>query len=692
MQPITENHFKKTWGWTKLILRTLSLLLIPIFIILIGIIIYAKTSGPPPLQVPQTTIFYGDDGTILAESQKEGQNRYWVPLNEISDNLINATIAIEDKKFFEHPGFDFKRIAGAVLVNLKAGAKVQGASTITQQYARNLFLEHDKTWSRKLQEALYAMRLEANYSKNEILEGYLNTIYYGHSSYGIQAASQYFFGKDASELDLAEASMLAGIPKGPYYYSPLIDLAAAKNRQQLVLNAMVEEGFISKKQMDEALDKKLVFTQEHKDRETIAPYFVDSVQYILQNSLGLDPEKIKQGGLRVYTTLNPEYQKIAEHWVEKTIDEKSDIQTALVAMDPRTGDVKALIGGRDYDESTYNRAIQARRAPGSTFKAFLYYAALKNGFTPSTTLSSEPTTFRLGDDKTYNPHNFGNYYANDFITMAQAIALSDNVYAVKTNMFLEPQTLVDTAKELGIDSKLAPIPSLALGSKPVGVLEMVNAYSVFANSGYKVEPRFITKITDFRGEVIYENNPDKERVMDEKYAFVMTDLLRGVFDERLNGYMRVTGASVNNLIDRPTAAKTGSTPNDSWMIGYTPQLTTGVWIGYDKGEELHPFNDVLYSKQIWAHFMHDALEDSHIIPFKKPKGVVGVYVNPQNGLLATDQCPVKRMTYFIEGTEPTEYCQEHDAKEKNVEVKKEKKNTKEKKDNGLIDRILNWFE
>lgn len=692
MEPITVNRFAKTWVWTKLILRTLSLLLIPFFITLVAIITYAKMSGPPPLQVPQTTIFYGDDGSILAESQKDGQNRYWVPLDEVSQNLINATIAIEDQKFYEHSGFDYKRIAGAVLVNLKAGAKIQGASTISQQYARNLFLEHDKTWSRKFQEALYALRLEMNYSKEEILEGYLNTIYYGHRSYGIQAASQYFFGKDASELKLAEASMLAGIPKGPLYYSPLINMAQAKNRQLLVLGAMVEQGYISKAEMQDALDQKLVFTQKHMERETIAPYFVDSVQYILKNNLGLDPKEIAQGGLRVYTTLNPDYQKTAEMWVRKLIDSKSDIQTALVSMDPRTGDVKALIGGRDYEKSTYNRAVQARRAPGSTFKPFLYYTALKHGYTPSTTLSSQPTTFRLGEDKTYTPRNFGNHYANDFITMAQAIALSDNIYAVKTNMFLGPENLVETAKELGIESKLDPIPSLALGSKPVGVLEMVNAYSVFANSGYKVEPRFITKITDFRGEVIYENKTDKERIMDEQYAFVMTDLLRGVFDERLNGYMSVTGSSVSNLIDRPTAAKTGSTPNDSWMIGYTPQLTTGVWIGYDKGEELHPFNDVLYAKQIWAHFMHDALADNQAIPFKKPKGVVGVYVNPQNGLLATDQCPVKRMSYYIEGTQPTDYCQEHSGKKMETDSKKKEKNSKENKNNSFFDKILHWFD
>jgi penicillin-binding protein 2D len=692
MEPITINRFAKTWEWTKLILRTLSLLLLPIFIFLVAIIIYAKVSGPPPLQVPQTTIFYGEDGTILSESQKEGQNRYWVPLNEISDSLINATIAIEDQRFYDHSGFDFKRIVGAVLVNIKAGAKIQGASTISQQYARNLFLEHDKTWSRKFQEALYALRLEMNYSKKDILEGYLNTIYYGHRSYGIQAASQYFFGKNASELNLAEASMLAGIPKGPLYYSPIIDLAQAKNRQQLVLNAMVEQEFISKQEMQGALDKKLVFTQEHMERKTIAPYFIDSVQYILKNNLDIDPETIEQGGLRVYTTLNPEYQALAEQWVNNLIDSKSDIQTALVAMDPKTGDIKALIGGRDYNKSTYNRATQARRAPGSTFKPFLYYTALKHGFTPSTTLSSEPTTFRLGEDKTYTPHNFRNYYANDFITMAQAIALSDNIYAVKTNMFLGPENLVDTAKELGIDSKLDPIPSLALGSKPVGVLEMVNAYSVFANSGYQVESRFITKITDFRGEVIYENKAEKERVMDEKYAYVMTDMLRGIFDERLNGYMSVTGANVKNLIDRPTAGKTGSTPNDSWMIGYTPQLTTGVWVGYDKGEQLHSFNDALFAKQIWAHFMHNALADRQVIPFKKPKGVVGVYVNPQNGLLATDQCPVKRMTYYIEGTEPTDYCQEHEVKKMDPEVKKEKKNSKDEKGTTIFDKILKWFD
>lgn len=689
MELITSERLLKTWRWAWLLLRTLLLLALPVFIGILILISYAKIQGPPPLQVPQTSIFYGENGSIIGESEKSGQNRYWVPLEEMSPKIIRATIAVEDRKFYEHHGFDFKRIIGAALTNIKAGAKVQGASTITQQYARNLFLEHDKTWVRKLQEALYAFRLELNYTKDEILEGYLNTIYYGHGSYGIEAASSYFFGKKSKDLTLAEASMLAAIPKGPSYYSPLLNMAQAKNRQRVVLQSMVSVDYITENQMNDALAAKLTFVKEHAERESIAPYYLDAVQYILQNQLDIDPDKIKMGGLHVYTTLNQRYQEIAEKWMEQMIDSNPDIQAAFVAMDPRTGDVKALIGGRDYQESTYNRATQARRAPGSTFKPFLYYAALKNGFTPSTTLRSEPTTFRISDgESTYTPHNYGNNYANDFITMAQALALSDNVFAVKTNMFLEPNSLVNTAKSLGIESPLAPIPSLALGTKPVGVLEMVNAYNVFANGGYKVEARFITKVVDHSGEVIYEKEPDREQVMDPRHAFVMTDLLRGTFDERYNDYASVTGANISHYLNRPTAGKTGSTAYDSWLIGYTPQLTAGVWVGYDQGKKLHSLNDALYAKQIWARFMHEALKDRPVQRFYKPDGVVGVYVNPDNGLLATDSCPVRRLSYFVEGTEPIDHCKDHQPDKTN---KKPAQNQEAPTNKSVIDRFLDWF-
>ncbi|WLD93210.1 transglycosylase domain-containing protein [Alkalihalobacillus sp. AL-G] len=690
MEIITADGLMKTWRWVWLWLRTLLLFSLPIVLIGMAFLIYIHILGPPPLQVPQTTVFYGADGTIIGENEPSGHNRYWVKLDDVSPNMIDATIAIEDRGFFEHNGFDYKRIAAALIADIKAGAKVQGASTITQQYSRNLFLVPDKTWERKLKEAYYTARIEANYTKDEILQGYLNTIYYGHGNYGIEAAARYYFGKSSEDLNIAEASLLAGVPKGPSYYSPVDHFKKSKERQQIVLDAMVDTDKITRKQAEVAYQQPLEIIGKSSLPKDKASYFQDSVEYILKNEIGIDKDKVKLGGYHVYTTLDADMQKKAEQWVEKVIPNTSSIQVALVAMDPRSGNVKAMVGGRSYAESSYNRATQARRAPGSTFKPFLYYAALKNGFTPSTVLRSEETTFRTSEAKSYTPQNFGNLYANDDITMAQAVALSDNVYAVKTNLFVGPEKLVDAAKKLGIESKLAPIPSLALGTKPVGVLEMVSAYGVFANNGKRAEPGFITKIVDYKGDVIYERETEETQIIEPKYAYVMTDLLRGVFDERLNDYSRVTGASVSHLITRPTAGKTGTTNYDSWVIGYTPKLVTGVWTGYDKGKQIHPFNDMLYSKNIWAHFMDDALEDTPVGKFQKPDGVVGVYVNPDNGLLATEDCPVKRLSYYIAGTEPTEYCKEHLPNQH-----QEKDNTREnlkKEDAGLFKGIWNWLK
>jgi penicillin-binding protein 2D len=652
-----------------------------------GLLLLAKLLGPPALLVPQTTVLYAADGSKLGEINNGGQNRYWMPLDKINKQLISATISIEDKNFYKHNGFDFKRIAGALLADIQAGAKVQGASTITQQYARNLFLTHDKTWRRKFQEAFYTLRLEMSYSKEQILEGYLNTIYYGHGSYGVQSASRYYFGKDAEKLTLAEASMLAGIPKGPSYYSPILHEERAKERQGVILSSMASDGYIKESIVKNVISEKLSYVREEKEEtDTVAPYFQDAVIRTLKKDLSIHANSIQFGGLRIYTTLDPHMQETAEHTIENRIIDNSKIQTALVAMDPRTGEVKALVGGRNYEESPFNRATQASRAPGSTFKPFLYYTALEHGYTASTPIKSEPTVFAMGDGiNEYEPKNFKNRYANDFITMAQALALSDNIYAVKTNMYLGPDKLVKTAKKFGIKSPLASIPSLALGSKGVGVLEITNAYGVFANEGKKVDPVFITKITDSKGEVLYEHEYKSEQVLDKNKAFVMTDLLAGTFDEKLNAYTSVTGSSINQYLTRPMAGKSGSTPTDSWMIGFTPQLVTGVWVGYDQNKELHDVNDTGYSKRIWAYFMEGALKNKPILSFEQPEGVTAVTVNPKNGKLATESCPVTRISYYEKGTEPVEFCDEHGISKK---MKDKMKKSEEKR--GFFDRIFSW--
>lgn len=682
---VIPRRAKRKRHWFRTLFRLFLIVSILAMSGVVSLLLYTKAQGPPPLQVAQTTRYFGINDTVIGENRM-GQNRYWVPMENISEDLIHATLSIEDRKFYQHYGFDFTRIGGAVVANVRSGSMAQGASTITQQYARNLYLGHDKTWQRKINEALYALRLEMNYSKKDILEGYLNTIYYGHGAYGIEAAALHYFDKNASELSLAEASMLAGIPKGPSYYSPLNDLERATNRQHLILQTMVTSGYISQAEADTAKAEPLVFVTDQEDASvTTGLYFQSVVKQTLMQEYGLDEEVIENGGLQIYTTLDPELQQLAEEWVEKELGPHEELQSALIAMDPKTGDVQALIGGRNYFESPFNRATQAKRHPGSVFKAFLYYAALEKGFTPASTLLSEPTTFSFDDGRTdYTPSNFGDRYADDFITLVQAMALSDNIYAVKTHLYLGTNVLQETARRFGIQSPLHDLPSLALGASEVTLLELVTSYSAFANGGSTVEPRFIRKVVDQEGNVIINNETEVVQEFDERLIYIMNDVMKAMFETNLDGYANGTGRSIAHIINRPVAGKSGTTDTDSWMIGYTPQLTAGVWVGPDTGEMNQSLHGQ-HAKRIWANFLEEALQDELKLAFHVPEGVKGVYINPNNGMLASEGCPAKRLTYFVEGTEPTETCPVHN--EEVEEMIDEEEHKKER----FLDRFIKWF-
>ncbi|WP_066155042.1 transglycosylase domain-containing protein [Halalkalibacter krulwichiae] len=686
MEVVVNRGVRRRRRLFRLFIRLMLIFLVIGAAMCVGLLSYTKMQGPPPLNVPQTTVYYGADNSPIGEHHK-GENRHWVPLSEIDPNVIDATISIEDRRFYSHWGFDLTRIGGAVIANLRSGSRAQGASTLTQQYARNLYLSHDKTWIRKWNELLYSLRLEMNYDKDKILEGYLNTVYYGHGAYGIEAASQHYFGKPAKQLSLAEASMLSGIPKGPSYYSPLFDLDRAKNRQAVVLQSMVQNGVINQVEADEAHLEPLNFIQNELERPAdVGPYFQDVVEQKLIEEVGIDPALIEAGGLKVYTTLDPKIQKEAEYWVEREMPD-NELQTALVSIDPRTGDVKALIGGTNYVESPYNRAVTATRSPGSSFKPFIYYAALENGYTPASTLLSEATSFSIDDGRdVWSPTNFNENYAEDFITLLQAMAFSDNIYAVKTHLLLGTDKGIELARRVGIESPLGDHPSLALGTSNVSVLEMTRAYSAFANGGHKVEPRFIRKIVDADGEVIYESEPELVQVLDPKLAFIMTDLMTGMFDPYLNAHTSVTGRSISHLLNRPVAGKSGSTSTDSWMVGYTPQLVTSVWVGFNEGIKLDHASYGQIAKNIWANFTEKALEDQPVMEFQKPDGVIGVKMNPENGLLATEHCPTHRTTYFVEGTEPTKECPAPENSEE-ADAIDEEAHEKEK----FLQRFFKWF-
>jgi len=688
MDVMTPRRLRITLKTVRALIFISLLCLVLFSTIILSIVLYAKWLGPPSLSVPQSTLIYASDGSKIGELHN-GQKRYWVDIDHISPHVREATIAIEDRSFYQHDGFDYKRIAGAALADLKAMAKVQGASTITQQYARNLFLEHEKTWQRKANEALYTIRLEQNYSKDRILEGYLNTIYYGHGVYGIEAAANYYFGKSSSDLTLAEAAMLAGIPKGPTLYSPYANREKAKQRQEIILKMMKNEGYITEKQFQSALTAELVYKKKTDTiQPRLAPYFQDAMLSEISDKLGIDVQAIQTKGLKIYTTLDADMQKLAEETVEETIDESSDIQTGIVAMDPKTGYVRALIGGRNYEESPFNRATQAKRQPGSTIKPFLYYSAIMNGFTPSTEMKSEPTSFTYDDGKaSYKPSNYNDYYANDFITMLQAIALSDNIYAVKTHMFIGMEELIKTGKLLGLSTGIKKNPSAALGTSPVRLIDMVNAYGMLGNGGKKVEPTFVTKIEDTAGNVIYESKQAKEQVLSEQAAFVTTHMMKGMFDTTLNDYTSVTGHSIADSLTRDYAGKSGTTSSDSWMIGFAPQLAVGVWTGYDKGKTINLVQERGYAKVIWSTFMEEALDDQSVKAFRPPDGVVGVYINPASGKLATKGCPTKRLTYFIEGTEPTEYCEEHMS---DGEASEAEQSSDQKEKESWLDKFKWW--
>lgn len=405
-----------------------------LFILVIGgAYIYAKVMPKLEINVANSLVFYDQNNEVFFQGNEKTE---WVGLNDISKNVINATISAEDKNFYKHKGFDIFRIMKASYVNIRNMKTEQGASTITQQYAKNLFLDFDKTWKRKWEEALYTIRLEANYSKDEILEGYLNTINYGHGVYGIENASKFYFNKSAKDLDLAEATMLVGIPKSPSNYSPLVNIKLAKKRQKLILSLMVQNKVITDSEMEEAINEKLTYYgKKETNNLTTVMYYQDAVLNELKTIKNIPSSYTQTKGLKIYTNLDMKAQSSLEKNINEQIPENSEIQVSSVMINPKNGRIVALTGGKNYNKSQFNRAISAKRQVGSTMKPYLYYAALENGFTSSSAFTSEKTTFTFSQRDDYSPRNYNDKYANKPISMATAIAYSDNIYAVKTNLF-----------------------------------------------------------------------------------------------------------------------------------------------------------------------------------------------------------------------------------------------------------------
>ncbi|MCR8642573.1 PBP1A family penicillin-binding protein [Paenibacillus sp. N1-5-1-14] len=652
-----------------------------VFVILMGgLLTYLRFKTLPVITVEQTSQMYDVNGEVI-DTIYQGENRQVIPLSQISPHLIQATLSIEDQRFYEHSGLDFRSIARAMVVNLEHMSMVQGAGTITQQLARNLYLTHERTWTRKIKESLYALQMELQLSKDEILEQYLNQIYYGHSTYGAEKASQLFFGKHAKDLTLAESALLAGVPKGPRYYSPYYDAVKAKERQITVLSTMVHTGSITQEQADAAAKEPLNYKPLEGKKPARAPYFRDYVRAQAVEKLAISEDVLEQVGIRIYTTLDLKAQTVAEETIRKTLKSSGELQAALVAIDPRTGQIKAMVGGKEYKDNQFNRAVSGMRQPGSSFKPILYLAALQNGYTPLTKFKSEPTVFTYDEGRqTYMPGNYNNVYENDMIDMRKAIAKSDNIYAVHTIMGIGPEKVIDTAHKLGLNSQMKPLPSLALGTFPVSPMELAGAFATIANGGMREEATAILRIEDSAGNILYQAQPKAEKVVDPPATYVLTHLMESVFED--GG----TGSRVAATIKRPIAGKTGTTDADSWMVGYTPELATAVWVGYDKGRNITTAEAHL-SAPIFADFTEGALAAVPPKLFPAPDGVVTVPIDSVSGKLANDDCRgTARLESFVVGTEPTTYCSERGA------TGSDKDKDKSKPNGSWWEKFKNWLK
>lgn len=605
----------------------------------------------PKLDIRSANAFSVYDNKSKLVFQGNG-NDSWVSLKNMNKNIINATISTEDKNFYEHFGFDYPRIAKALMVNISSGGIEQGASTITQQYAKNLFLDFEQSWNRKWKEMWLTYELEAHYSKDEILEGYLNTINYGHGMYGISNASKYYFNKDVKDLSLGEAAILAGIPNSPSNYSPIDNYELSKKRQKVVLTRMYNNGYISEKDMNNAFDSKLAFKNASFGKDlTSLIYYNDAVMNELNSLKSIPKSYLDTGNIKIYTNLDLDAQKALEEGISKNaVDDKTEVSKLM--LNPKNGGVIALIGGINYGKSQFNRVLNSYRQPGSTVKPFLYYRAIENGFTPSSTFFSKKTNFYFDGKKSYSPKNYGNIYANGEISLAAAIAYSDNIYAVKTHLFLGEDELYNTLRSAGISSSMEKSPSLALGTYEVNITELAGAYSALANGGKKVKPHLISRVLDNKGNVLYSYKEKKENpIFNSDATFIISELLTSTYDSNLVSYTYPTCYSMIPSITHKYAIKTGSTDTDSWVIGYTPEVVFASWAGYDDSSNISE-KVISGNKSSWITSMEKYFDIKNASWYKIPNDVVGVLVNPVTGNVVSNESENKKVLYYLKGTEP----------------------------------------
>jgi penicillin-binding protein 1A len=721
------------------------------------------------------TTVYSDDNRKIAEFFRE--RRIIIPLSQMPEMLTQAFVAAEDDRFYIHKGVDLISIARAFFKNIEAGAIVQGGSTITQQVTKSLLLTPEKSYERKIKEAILAYRIDKTLSKEEILYLYLNQIYLGHGAYGVEAAAGNYFGKSAKELNLAECAMLAGLPQAPSRYSPFKNPDLARQRQIYVLNRMVDEGYITNLQATEAINTELDVKPRKNWYIEEVPYYTEHIRRYIENTYGKDV--LYTGGLQVYTSVNIEMQKTAREQVEKglraldkrqgyrgplkqlatneietyltelkesgtlaepepdsivegvvvamdnqektvsvrtasaqgvialenmrwaripnpelylyedpvtrpgnvlavgdvilvrfiaplegegaeadadawdlALEQTPAVQSALLCIEAGTGQVKAMVGGRDFTKSQFNRAIQSRRQPGSSFKPIIYTAALLNGYTPASVVIDSAVVYKDAEtDFKWKPDNYEKTFHGPTL-LRDALAKSRNIISIKLLMDVGIGETISLARKFGISSPLSQDLSISLGSSGISLLEMVAVYSVFANEGNLIEPIFITKILDRNGNVLELREPEKTRVLDKATAYIMTDMLKSVVQSGTGRRVRALG--------RPVAGKTGTTNNlfDAWFLGFTPNYITGTWVGFDEEQSLGKGETgSRAASPIWLGFMQDVLKDKPVLEFPIPESVMFSQIDAETGLLPGPGSTKTRFEVFKEGTAPTETTQ-----------------------------------
>lgn len=608
-------------------------------------------------QSAQTSRVYASDETLITTFHAE-QHRIVIPLSDIPSKMQQAVVTVEDERFYQHGGVDLEAIARAIVVNLRSGRVVEGGSTITQQYVRNAFIAPERTLQRKIKEAVLAYQVEGRHSKKEILEKYLNTIYFGHGCYGIEATAETFFGKKSKQLSLPECALLAGVIKSPSHYSPYTHPERAKSRRDLVLKMMADQGYITQKEANEAIAAPIE-VQEIKKEEIPAAYFVEYVKQTLIDKYGANV--VFKGGLRICTTLDPKMQQYAEEAPKAVLGREDDPSAAIVAIDPKTGYIKAMVGGKDFKTEKFNLAVQGKRQAGSSFKTFVLVAAVEAGVSPSKMYESGPVTFQIPGSKPWHVENYVEGSGGPPMTLREGTIRSVNCVYARLIMEVGAKNVVTVAKKMGITSQLDPYPAIALGGLRVGVspLEMASAYGTLANMGVHCKPLAILKVTDAEGKILEKNKVEEKTVLKPGTAYLVTDILQDVIRAG-------TGRRAN--IGRPVAGKTGTAQNyqDAWFAGYTPDLSCAVWVGYPKGQI--PMRNVhgirvsggSFPAQIWARFMSKALEDTPPSKFAVPqKDLVRVMICADTGLLASPYCPNVTAGLFVKGTQPTKHCGAH---------------------------------